>query len=144
MTAQSSRIPFTPTKFFTPEEAQRALALIVPIMADAKKELKLYFELSNDLELLEEHLREHPEDAKISLAADEQEEKIEDSLKKLQHFAGEIQEIGCRLTDVEIGLVDFPAQINGRTVFLCWRIDEERVQYWHDVEKGFADRHPLL
>jgi hypothetical protein len=47
------------------------------------------------------------------------------------------------LRDPETGLLDFPAELDGREVFLCWRAGEQEVAYWHDVEAGFAGRQPL-
>jgi hypothetical protein len=51
--------------------------------------------------------------------------------------------LGIVLRDAESGLVDFPARMDGREVFLCWRPDEDRVGYWHGPESGFAGRRPL-
>jgi hypothetical protein len=45
--------------------------------------------------------------------------------------------------DLERGLVDFPALIEGREVYLCWLLDEPAVEHWHGIEAGFAGRQPL-
>ena len=50
---------------------------------------------------------------------------------------------GIVLRDPESGLVDFPAKRDGREVFLCWRLGEDRVAFWHGPESGFAGRRPL-
>jgi hypothetical protein len=50
---------------------------------------------------------------------------------------------GIVLRDAESGLVDFPAEREGRVVQLCWRLGEERVAFWHDVDAGFGNRKPL-
>jgi hypothetical protein len=50
---------------------------------------------------------------------------------------------GIVLRDPETGLIDFPARREGRQVFLCWRLGEDRVGYWHGPESGFAGRQPL-
>ncbi len=47
------------------------------------------------------------------------------------------------LRDPETGLIDFPSELDGRSVFLCWRLREDAVAYWHDVEAGFLGRKPL-
>ena len=47
------------------------------------------------------------------------------------------------LRDPESGLVDFPGEVEGERVFLCWRRDEDHVGYWHGSESGFAGRRPL-
>jgi hypothetical protein len=50
---------------------------------------------------------------------------------------------GILLRDPETGLVDFPSEREGRPVFLCWRIDEDRVAWFHDERSGYASRKPL-
>jgi hypothetical protein len=50
---------------------------------------------------------------------------------------------GILLRDAESGLIDFPASRDGREIFLCWRLGEDRVEYWHGPESGFAGRQPL-
>jgi hypothetical protein len=54
-----------------------------------------------------------------------------------------IAELGVILKDLEVGLVDFPAQRNGREVYLCWRLGEDHIGWWHEVDSGFASRQPL-
>jgi hypothetical protein len=64
----------------------------------------------------------------------------------LQTLRREVEGLNARgivLRDPEGGLVDFPARRDGREVFLCWRLDEDRVGYWHGPETGFAGRRPL-
>jgi hypothetical protein len=50
---------------------------------------------------------------------------------------------GILIKDVDTGLVDFPHMRNGREVYLCWRLGEPKVEYWHDTDSGFAGRQPL-
>jgi hypothetical protein len=54
-----------------------------------------------------------------------------------------LAERGILLKDPETGLVDFPADREGRTVYLCWRLGEDRVGWYHEVTSGFAGRRPL-
>ncbi|GIW20691.1 MAG: hypothetical protein KatS3mg065_0987 [Chloroflexota bacterium] len=48
------------------------------------------------------------------------------------------------LRDIESGLVDFPALANGRQIWLCWRLGEDEIGWWHELEAGFAGRRPLI
>lgn len=50
---------------------------------------------------------------------------------------------GIVLRDAESGLVDFPSEREGRVIQLCWRLGEERVAHWHEVDAGFGNRKPL-
>jgi hypothetical protein len=54
-----------------------------------------------------------------------------------------IRELGVVLKDLDMGLLDFPHEREGRIVFLCWHPPEERVAYWHDLDAGYAGRQPL-
>ena len=62
---------------------------------------------------------------------------------KLYLAIGRIQELGVLLKDLDMGLLDFPHERDGRVVFLCWHPPEERVEYWHEIEAGYAGRQPL-
>jgi hypothetical protein len=54
-----------------------------------------------------------------------------------------IRDLGVVLKDLDVGLLDFPHERDGRIVFLCWHPPEERVSYWHDLDAGYAGRQPL-
>jgi hypothetical protein len=69
-----------------------------------------------------------------------------DTVGDMQRFhalVSEINAFGCLLKDTSVGLIDFPAEMNGRTVYLCWRHGEESVSWWHDLEAGYAGRQPI-
>ncbi|MGH3088581.1 MAG: DUF2203 domain-containing protein [Rubrobacteraceae bacterium] len=54
-----------------------------------------------------------------------------------------IRELGVVLKDLDLGLLDFPHEREGRVVFLCWHPPEEKVEYWHEIHTGYAGRRPL-
>jgi hypothetical protein len=54
-----------------------------------------------------------------------------------------IEQAGIVLRDIDRGLVDFPAVIDGREVYLCWELGEAEVAYWHDLDGGYGGREPL-
>jgi hypothetical protein len=55
----------------------------------------------------------------------------------------EIEAIGVQVKDLEEGLLDFPAVMDGKTVLLCWKLGEKEIGYWHSSEDGFDGRKPL-
>lgn len=64
----------------------------------------------------------------------------------LTRFLASIQEIlsyGIEIKDFERGLCDFPHLREGKTVYLCWQRGEESIEWWHDIDAGFAGRQPL-
>ena len=54
-----------------------------------------------------------------------------------------VERAGIVLRDIDRGLIDFPALIDGREVYLCWELGEDEVGYWHDLEGGYGGREPL-
>jgi hypothetical protein len=62
---------------------------------------------------------------------------------QLQKLYSELDALGVELKGIDEGLVDFPSQRDGRTVYLCWRLGEDRIEWWHEVDAGFAGRQPL-
>lgn len=62
---------------------------------------------------------------------------------RLHLSVGRITELGVVVKDLDSGLLDFPHEREGRVVYLCWHPPEERVEFWHEVEAGYAGRHPL-
>jgi hypothetical protein len=66
------------------------------------------------------------------------------SLSELAETAGELEELGVQLKDYTRGLIDFPTLREGRVVLLCWQMGEgDELEWWHDLEAGFAGRQPL-
>ncbi|MDB6111831.1 MAG: hypothetical protein JWR69_3581 [Pedosphaera sp.] len=73
-----------------------------------------------------------------------------ESVNKSVRLLAEIKELLQKFQDREIiikdlprGLVDFPALVGGKEVFLCWEKDEEDIEFWHDIDSGYAGREPL-
>ncbi len=65
-------------------------------------------------------------------------------LLKLTELMGKLESIGVQLKDIDRGLVDFPSMREGRVVLLCWQVgDGDELEWWHDVDAGFAGRTPL-
>lgn len=70
-------------------------------------------------------------------------ESLESQVHELSTLIEQLTARGCVLRDLNAGLVDFPAFAGGVPIFLCWRVGEEGIQYWHSREEGFAGRKPL-
>jgi hypothetical protein len=62
---------------------------------------------------------------------------------EIQQLAADVEAIGCVLKDVDVGLVDFLSLRQGRQVYLCWRLGESVIAFWHGLEEGYAGRRPI-
>jgi hypothetical protein len=65
------------------------------------------------------------------------------TLAEMQGLLGEFEQREIQVKDVDRGLLDFPAIIGGREVFLCWELGEERVEFWHDLDSGYGGRERI-
>lgn len=64
--------------------------------------------------------------------------------KNIEGYLREIAELGVQMKSIDNGIVDFPGELDGRPIMLCWQLGEQSVNHWHDVESGFAGRQPLV
>ena len=69
--------------------------------------------------------------------------EVGEAFLEVRSLLGGLLELGIVVRDVDRGLIDFPALRDGREVYLCWQLDEEAIGFWHELESGFAGRHPL-
>jgi hypothetical protein len=129
-------------KFFTADEANAALPLVRAIVRDIT-------ELAGDLRDRQERLTRVRAAQHGALSGAYQEEvhlaqaEIERDAERLQEYERELKELGVELKDYFTGLVDFPCRMDNREVYLCWRLGEPEVAYWHELEAGFAGRQSL-
>ena len=124
---------------FSVEEANRTLPLVRRIVSDAVRDYWRW----------QEKVREYEEVAanrKVDQPSDEA-ERLEHEAQQLARdidgYIAEIRELGVEMKGIDSGLVDFPSEVNGRPVLLCWQLGEESVQYWHEEDAGFAGRQPV-
>ena len=67
----------------------------------------------------------------------------EKTIQRVKDTLAEIDATGVQVKDLDIGLLDFPCPVEGRTVLLCWKLGEKGIAYWHDTSEGFAGRKPI-
>ena len=75
--------------------------------------------------------------------ADEKRRRAESLVERLNARLATFHELGIELKSVDDGLIDFPSEREGRIVYLCLRLGEERIAWWHETWAGFAGRQPL-
>ena len=70
-------------------------------------------------------------------------QRRDDVAHRLKTAIEEVQELGCVIKDLDIGLVDFPTVFRGVEVCLCWKLGEPQIAWWHGMEEGFRGRKPI-
>lgn len=122
-------------KYFSLAEANRSIVLVRRIVADIVRDYQ---------ELCELHAAWRAHDAAGDTRRAEQGREryawVTDHLSELQE---ELEKVGCEMKDYRLGLVEFPALLDGRQAYLCWQIGEDRVTHWHEMDTDYTHRRPI-
>lgn len=121
-------------KYFTVQEANKALVLVKPIVLDIKNKWAEVKKIKDECDAIV--LNHLGTEGLLS----EKEEKLDVLLGEIEGHISELQEIGVEFKGFEEGVVDFPARLSTRTIYLCWKSDEEHIGHWHEIFEGFPGR----
>jgi hypothetical protein len=128
-------------KYFTVDEANRALPLVKAIVGDIVRQFRVVHELRQRLSALTvEHRRPSSDPYSEELAQSQAE--LESQEEVLETYIDELTKLGVELKGPD-GLCDFYSMREGREVYLCWRLGEPEVLHWHELNAGVAGRQPL-
>lgn len=119
-------------RIYTPDLARRSLPLVSAIARDIRETAQRIREIW--LEIRDEG--DGPKNGGL-------EESLADLRRRFTGLAAELENLGVELKDPLSGLLDFRAQRGDQEVYLCWRLGEESVDYWHSLDGGFAGRRPM-
>ena len=119
-------------RYFTPREANAALDIVRPLVDEILRIRADVLERQPELWPAIQHSAGNGGSAELS--------KLYVDFERLNKLVHRIQDIGVHIKDLSVGLMDFPALYEGREVYLCWLFGEERIEYWHEIDLGFAGR----
>jgi len=129
-------------KFFSVEEANRALPLVKAIVGDIVRQYQVVHELQSRLSAVASSEGRRPSRDPYSEELAQSQTELTAEETKLRSYMEELERLGVELKGPD-GLCDFPNLRDGREVCLCWRLGEDQVLHWHEVNAGFAGRQPL-
>lgn len=130
-------------KTFTLDEAQNLLPVAESLLNRALEARQAAEELDDDLSSL---MRRIVAQGGMHInAADVQRRRttLESLIQRAKDSLQELDAIGVQVKDLESGLLDFPCDLDGETVLLCWKRGEPRIAFWHRIEDGFRGRQPI-
>lgn len=126
-------------RLFTVDEANRTLPLVRRIVEDVVRQHRIWREKILELDLVASSSRaEEPR-----LRAEVLEREAQELASEIDGYQKELEDLGIQLKDRRLGLVDFPSDLGGKRVLLCWRLGETEVQFWHEEDAGYSGRQPL-
>jgi hypothetical protein len=125
--SMSGAKPSKTRRRFTLQQANKALPLVTRIVRDIVNTHERATQLQAKLE------EANSRDANLQA-------QLDSSLEQLQDYVDELAGIGVELKDYESGLIDFPGRHQGRDIYLCWKLGEDKVDHWHELHSGYAGR----
>ena len=131
------------SKLFSLSEAERLRVQIEPTLIETIESRRKLAELEEELGSLRERImRSGGMLVPYEKAASRRIERNR-LAGAIEAAIEQIHSTGCIVKDLEIGLLDFPARMNGEDVYLCWRLGEDRIRFYHRQDEGFAGRKPI-
>jgi hypothetical protein len=131
-------------KYYTVHEANASLPLVRAIVSDV---VALAADMRQQYSRIEQ-VRRNDDDEPIfdeaDKAADAALQALRDGNEQMKEYVRELQKLGIELKDFHTGLIDFRSVLEGREVYLCWRLGEPEVAYWHELDAGYAGRQKLV
>ncbi len=129
------------SRTFTLEEATAQLPRLREILMEMRKKKPLVDELRQEIMAMTRkatgngHL--------VSQDVRDKQKTAQTLIERLNELGAQLSEIRCEIKGIDEGLIDFPAEREGRTVYLCWKLGEDSIAYWHELDTGFGSRQPL-
>jgi len=144
-------------RFFDLDEANETIPELRTILETLRDERSQLIALRDEF-ARRTALETAPGDASVERTADDAAARTSESaaerrrlrlrmqgvIDQMQAGVARIDELGVTLREIETGLVDFPALVAGRQVWLCWRLGEGNVEWWHELSDGIGGRRPLI
>ena len=130
-------------RLFTLKEAERTRAEVEPILVEAIETRRKQMRAAERLGEVAQRISvsggmtiRYDEAAELRLEHDNLLQTVKSALER-------IESTGCVVKDLDVGLLDFPSVVNNEEVYLCWRLGEDRIRFYHRQDEGFAGRKPL-
>lgn len=119
-------------RLYTVDEANALLPTIVPLLEGLR-----------DAQARMAELHDHVTDSSVGNGGGSAGKDFLEASQTAGRAMAELNELEIQVRDPDSGLIDFPAERDGEEVFLCWRLGEDTVAWWHPTDSGFAGRQPL-
>lgn len=127
-------------RYFTLREARAALPAVSRDIREAIHAKGRYDEADQALQTLGQRILMNGGVSVDTRMAEGWKSQRDSGAQSLKNSLGRIEDMGVLVKDLDVGLIDFPTLYRGREVYLCWRMDEDDIDFWHGTQEGFAGR----
>ena len=130
-------------KLFSLTEAERTRVQLEPLLLEAMETRRKLAEAEKKLSALGERISRQGGILVRYDHAVKLRKEHDDFVQLIRTALDQIESTGCVVKDLDLGLLDFPARLNDEDVYLCWRVGEDRIRFYHRQDEGFAGRKPI-
>jgi hypothetical protein len=128
---------------FVLEEAHSLLPVLESLLRTAIAGKKVMEEVAAEMQTLQERIFLNGGTFVDVVAVARRKAERAKAEQRAKDALAEIDSIGVQVKDIDIGLLDFPCQVDGRIILLCWKLGEKSITHWHATDEGFAGRKPI-
>lgn len=128
---------------FTLDEAQAVLPVLESLLRTAIHSKQLMDEVDAEVQALHHRIFLNGGMFLDVLSLARRKAERSRAEQRAKDAIAEIDSIGVQVKDLSIGLLDFPCEVEGQKILLCWKLGEKAIGHWHGVEEGFAGRKPI-
>jgi hypothetical protein len=130
-------------KRFTLPEAQALIPQVEGLLQDAIEAKTDYEAAEGEIQAFQQHVMMMGGVAVDRERVSAEKSKRDDAAERLRAAVEGVQEVGALIKDLDIGLIDFPTLYRGVEVYLCWKLGEDDIAFWHGVDEGFRGRKAI-
>lgn len=128
---------------FTLEEAQMLLPVLESLLRTAITGKELIEEVDAEFQEVTQRIFLNGGTSLNIVPLARKKAEREKTMQRVKDAMAEIDATGVQVKDLDIGLLDFPCEVDGRTILLCWKLGEDSITHWHGITEGFAGRKPI-
>lgn len=130
-------------KLFTVEEAEALLPVLESLLRVCVEGKKKLGEIEEEFQALQNRIFLNGGTAVNILRMLRRRAEKEKTEQRIKDALAEIDAAGVQVKDLDMGLLDFPCKVGGKTILLCWKLGEDRITHWHGLHEGFRGRKPI-
>ncbi len=126
-------------RLFTLDEANGLIRQLSPLLVTLRADREAALRIQRSLKALTPAMRGNGSGPRVA----ELERDLRRLALKIAAGVRQVTALGVEIKDLDHGVIDFPARRDGRFVYLCWHLGEDRIAFWHDLDSGYSGRLPL-
>ncbi len=139
----SDKLKSVAERYFTLEQAHTLLPVLESLLRRAMKAKRRIEVIEAEFQKLNQRVFMAGGSALSIVKLAQRRAESDKAVQQVKDTMAEIESTGAQVKDLDVGLLDFPCNVEGEIILLCWKLGEPKITHWHGLEEGFAGRKPI-